>query len=81
MVINIEQECRQMVNITVLFILHVTSLKLVACTGVQIIPTFVIQLRAVLFSYFKLQNLVGVYNKNYLKQLMSHALFQTFYCL
>ena len=49
MVINIDQECRQTVNVAGLFILHVTSLKLMACTGVQIIPTFVIQLRAVLF--------------------------------
>jgi hypothetical protein len=70
-----------MANVTVLSILHVTSLKLVACTGVQIIPAFVIQLRAVLFSYFNLLSLVGVYNKNYLKQLISPALFQTFYCL
>jgi len=44
-----DKECRQMVNITGLFTLHVTSLKLVAFAGVQIIPAFVIQLRAVLF--------------------------------
>lgn len=50
MVINIDKQCRQTVNMTGLFILHVTSLKLMAHMGVQIIPVFVIQLRAVLFS-------------------------------